>query len=64
MRFIARHAIIAAALVLGPSAAALPPCLRIRRTWDSLAWPKATRGYFQVKAAIPSILEGEGIVVR
>ena len=41
---------------VGPSAAALPSCLRIRRTWDSSAWPRATRGYFQVRAAIPRIL--------
>lgn len=42
---------------VGPSADALPPgCTRVRRPWDELAWPRATRGYFQVKAAIPSIL--------
>ena len=41
---------------VGPSADALPPCNRIRRPWDSAAWPRATRGYFQVKAAIPGLL--------
>ena len=41
---------------VGPSADALPPCIRIRRQWDSLAWPRSTKGYFQVKAAIPTIL--------
>jgi len=42
---------------VGPSATALPPALRVRRRWDELAWPRATRGYFQVKAAIPAILQ-------
>ncbi len=41
---------------VGPSAAALPPVLRVRRAWDSAAWPRSTKGYFQVKAAIPAIL--------
>ena len=42
---------------VGPSAEALPEgCLRVRRPWDELTWPRATRGYFQVKTAIPSIL--------
>ncbi len=47
---------------VGPSATALPPCVRIRREWDNLAWPRATRGFFQVKAAIPRILEVAGLV--
>ena len=42
---------------VGPSADALPAgCTRVRRGWDERTWPRATRGYFQVKAAIPSIL--------
>ncbi|MCW6512066.1 FAD-binding domain-containing protein [Lichenifustis flavocetrariae] len=42
---------------VGPSASALPSdSSRIRRRWDDLTWPRATRGYFQVKTAIPSIL--------
>lgn len=42
---------------VGPSASALPPgCVRTRRRWDDLTWPRATRGYFQVKAAIPTIM--------
>ena len=41
---------------VGPSVEALPPCIRIRRPWDRAAWPRATRGYFQVKAAIPGLL--------
>jgi deoxyribodipyrimidine photo-lyase len=48
--------IVTAWAPVGPSAAALPPCIRVRRPWDSLIWPHATRGYFQVKAAIPGIL--------
>ncbi len=42
---------------VGPSAAVLPPALRVRRSWDNAVWPRATRGYFQVKAAIPAILQ-------
>ncbi len=42
---------------VGPSADALPPgCLRVRRPWDELTWPRSTRGYFQVRTAIPGIL--------
>ena len=42
---------------VGPSADALPPgCLRVRRDWDELTWPHATRGYFQVKTAVPEIM--------
>ncbi len=42
---------------VGPSAGALPAgCLRLRRQWDELTWPRATRGYFQVRTAIPGIL--------
>lgn len=47
---------------VGPSAEALPPCLRVRREWDSLTWPRATRGFFQVKTAIPRILEEVGCI--
>ena len=44
---------------VGPSADALPlGCLRVRRPWDDLTWPRATRGYFKVRAAIPAILRG------
>ncbi|WP_458097938.1 FAD-binding domain-containing protein [Roseomonas sp. WA12] len=42
---------------VGPSAEALPKgCIRIRRRWDDLVWPHTTRGYFQVRKAIPSVL--------
>ena len=42
---------------VGPSADALPPgCLRVRRAWDDHTWPHATRGFFQVRSAIPQIL--------
>lgn len=42
---------------VGPSAGALPMgCARIRRQWDELVWPHATRGYFQVRKMIPAIL--------
>jgi len=46
---------------VGPSAAVLPPCLRVRREWDSLVWPHSTRGFFQVKAIIPRVLEQTGL---
>ena len=49
--------VVAAWAPVGPSAGTLPPgCRLVRRQWDELTWPRATRGYFQVKAAIPSIL--------
>jgi deoxyribodipyrimidine photo-lyase len=48
--------VVAAWAPVGPSAAALPPCARVQRDWDRLIWPRATRGFFQVKAAIPEIL--------
>ena len=41
---------------VGPSAESLPPAIRVRRAWDTSVWPRSTRGYFQVKAAIPSVL--------
>ncbi len=56
--------VVTAWATVGPSAAALPPCLRLRRDWDSRAWPHASRGFFQVKAAIPEILEGVGLTFR
>ena len=47
---------------VGPSADALPPdCIRVRRRWDELTWPRATRGYFQVRSAIPAILREVGM---
>ena len=43
---------------VGPSASALPPaCTQVRRQWDDCTWRRSTRGYFQVKAAIPAILQ-------
>ena len=42
---------------VGPSADSLPPCLRIRRAWDECAWPRSTRGYFQLRSVIPQLLE-------
>ncbi len=31
--------------------------VRPRRTWDSAFWPHATRGYFQLRKAIPEVLD-------
>ncbi len=53
--------VLAAWTPVGPSAAALPPCPRVRRRWDSLCWPHAGRGFFQMKASIPAILRAEGL---
>ncbi|MGH1587376.1 FAD-binding domain-containing protein [Methylobacterium phyllosphaerae] len=42
---------------VGPSADALPRgCLRVRRAWDSAAWPRATRGFFRLRSAIPDLM--------
>ena len=49
--------VVAAWAPVGPSADALPPCIRVRREWDEIAWPKSTRGYFQIRSAIPQLLE-------
>ena len=49
--------IVTAWAPVGPSADALPAdCVRVRRQWDERVWPRANRGYFQVKTAIPGIL--------
>ena len=53
--------VLAAWAPVGPSASALPSCLRLRRNWDSLSWPHAGRGFFQMKSAIPAILRAEGV---
>ncbi len=53
--------IVAAWAPVGPSASALPTCQRLRRAWDTAAWPHASRGYFQVKTAIPQVLRAEGV---
>lgn len=43
---------------VGPSATALPEgCLRVRRAWDEVAWPRSTRGYSRLRSAIPDVLE-------
>jgi deoxyribodipyrimidine photo-lyase len=49
--------LVAAWAPVGPSATALPDgCVRVRRAWDELTWPRSTRGYFQLRTAIPAIL--------
>ena len=53
--------VVAAWAPVGPSATALPPCPRLRRSWDSLCWPHAGRGFFQMKTAIPAILRADGL---
>jgi len=46
---------------VGPSATTLPACTRIRRDWDERAWPKSTRGYFNLRSAIPQLLDAADI---
>ena len=46
---------------VGPSAAALPPAVRVRRAWDGAVWPHSTKGFFKVKEEIPSVLETLGL---
>ncbi len=55
---------VAAWAPVGPSAAVLPGCVRVRRGWDDAVWPRATKGFFQVKAAIPGVLTAEGLEAR
>ena len=54
--------VVAAWAPVGPSAEALPSCTRLRREWDELTWPHATRGYFQVRSRIPDILGTLGLM--
>jgi deoxyribodipyrimidine photo-lyase len=35
---------------------------RIRRPWDSVAWPHATKGFFPFKERIPELLRSEGVI--
>jgi deoxyribodipyrimidine photo-lyase len=30
--------------------------VQLRRSWDAMAWPRATKGFFAFKGAIPSLL--------
>jgi deoxyribodipyrimidine photo-lyase len=46
----------------GPLSKAGVRLLKARRRFDSTAWPHASRGYFRLKKAIPSILRDCGIV--
>ena len=52
--------IVAAWAPVGPSADVAPAGLRVRRAWDERAWPRSTRGYFQLRAAIPQLLASPG----
>ena len=53
--------VVAAWAPVGPSADALPPGPRVRRGWDERAWPRATRGFFQLRTVIPALLDAEGL---
>jgi deoxyribodipyrimidine photo-lyase len=53
-----RLPVVTAWAPVGPSAMALPEgCLRIRRAWDEVAWPRSGRGYSRLRSAIPDVLE-------
>ncbi|GJE62115.1 FAD-binding domain-containing protein [Methylobacterium trifolii] len=49
--------VVSAWAPVGPSADALPLCVRVRRPWDEVAWPNATRGFFQLRSAISKVLQ-------
>ena len=51
---------VAAWAPVGPSADALPSCVRVRRDWDERAWPHSMRGYFQLRSKIPQLLDAAG----
>ncbi len=53
--------VIASWAPVGPSADLLPSSLRVRREWDERSWPRSTRGYFQLRSAIPQLLGLTGI---
>ncbi|HEX8446483.1 MAG TPA: FAD-binding domain-containing protein [Sphingomonas sp.] len=46
---------------VGPSAAALPPCMPVRRAWDERTWPRTTKGYFALRSAISQLLDAADI---
>lgn len=49
--------IVTAWAPVGPSAAVLPQrCMRVRRAWDEVAWPRSTRGYSRLRSGIPAVL--------
>ncbi|GGX55183.1 hypothetical protein GCM10007385_24580 [Tateyamaria omphalii] len=59
--------VVAAYAPVGPAADVLarfaatkdtPPLYRLRRTYDSAAWPNATHGFFRFKDKIPTLLAG------
>ena len=65
-----QQSLIHAWLPVGPSRDALAPALQrlsaaqvnvqpILRDWDRQAWPYATRGFFQFKTKIPSLLQDQ-----
>jgi deoxyribodipyrimidine photo-lyase len=50
--FIAAHPDLAAAGI---------NVIQVRRSFDTIAWPHATKGFFTMKKAVPSVLEKLGI---
>ncbi len=37
------------------------PLIQVLRSWDSAAWPHATKGFFKLKQQIPALIESAGI---
>ena len=53
--------IVSAWAPVGPSAEAALPCVRLRRGWDERSWARSSRGYAQVRSAIPQLLDAAGL---
>jgi deoxyribodipyrimidine photo-lyase len=57
----AREAVTALRRTLGSSGVEM---IGIRRRWDTLFWPHATKGFFALKDRIPAVLEAMGLSIR
>ena len=53
----------ALSVLAGDLAAAGLELVQPRRSWDSAFWPHASRGYSQLRRAIPEALAAEGLPV-
>jgi deoxyribodipyrimidine photo-lyase len=47
--------------IVAPLAAAGITLHSVRRAWDDLAWPHATRGFFGLAEKIPALLAAAGL---
>ncbi|MBX9684909.1 MAG: deoxyribodipyrimidine photolyase [Hyphomicrobium sp.] len=66
------HPVVVAEIPVGPTRTAVQPLLdalvigggtvhQVRRDWDHAFWPHATKGFFQIKDKIPSVLRELGL---